>query len=169
MKTIIQNCREVGSSAYWGDRGDWLIVLAVHRDSDALSRSNFEVAEQALKALPEVKGWQGENGPVEIVRFNHWAVGWVDYLCVNPECKPAVTLAESMREKLEDYPVLDEEHYSQTEQTEADETWRNCYNERERVKYIREHRSQFEFHDLADLLGCVRGKYFAGYASELLN
>lgn len=30
------------------------------------------------------------------------------------------------------------------------------------------HREQFEFYTFAELLGCVRGKFFAGYASELL-
>lgn len=49
---------------------------------------------------------------------------------------------------------------------------RNCTSRltlRERVEYIRKHRSQFEFRDFADMLGCVRGKYFAGYASELIH
>jgi hypothetical protein len=64
---------------------------------------------------------------------------------------------------------LDESDFSEVEQEEANETWRNCYDVSERVKYIREHRSQFEFHDLGDMLGCVRGNYFAGYASELLS
>jgi len=63
-------------------------------------------------------------------------------------------------------PMSDDE-LREYEQEAADETWRNCYSPSERVAYIREHRSQFEFHTLADMLGCVRGHYFAGYASEL--
>jgi hypothetical protein len=34
---------------------------------------------------------------------------------------------------------------------------------------MREHRSQFDARSFADLLGCARGKYFLGYASELLD
>jgi hypothetical protein len=40
--------------------------------------------------------------------------------------------------------------------------------EKERIAYIRKHRSEFEFADLRDMLSCVRGNYFAGYASELI-
>jgi len=34
---------------------------------------------------------------------------------------------------------------------------------------IREYRNQFEFRDFADMLACARGKYFAGWAGELLH
>ena len=54
------------------------------------------------------------------------------------------------------------------EQVAADETWKNCYDEKERIAYIRKFHYQFDFRDFADLLACVRGKYFAGYASELI-
>jgi hypothetical protein len=65
--------------------------------------------------------------------------------------------------------VLNENDFSEREQEAADETWRNCYREKERIKYIRAHRSQFSFASFRDLLDCVRGKFFAGYASELIN
>ena len=58
---------------------------------------------------------------------------------------------------------------SKVEEEEAARVWRDCYRESERIKYIRAHRSQFDFRGLADLMGCVRGKFFAGYASELLG
>ena len=95
MNTLEQNARQVGSSCYWGERGQWLIVLTVHRDSDCLERSNFEVARRMLQA-------QG----TEIERFNHWAVGWIDYLIINPECKDLVSIAEHIQERLGDYPIL---------------------------------------------------------------
>jgi hypothetical protein len=169
MTTLIENTRSAGSSAYFGERGSWFIAAAVHRDSDCLTRSNFDVFKRELNALPEVKAWSGDESPIQIERFTHWAVGWCDYLIIDPACQAAVALAESMREQLENYPVADDEHFSATEQTEADETWANCYNPKERIACIRQHRSQFEFSSCVDLLGCVRGKYFAGYASELLS
>lgn len=166
MKTLNQNSKAVGSSAYWGERGEWLIAAAVHRDSDCLERSNFECMRDALTlGVKEESEWQG----VAIERFNHWAVGWVDYLIVDPKSIETVQLAEKLRAKIDDYPVLDEEHFSRLENDEANDIWRDCYRPKERVEYIREHRSQFEFRDFADLLGCVRGKYFAGYAGELVN
>jgi hypothetical protein len=169
LVTLRQNADKVGSYAYWGERGDWLIAAAVHRDSDCLCRSNFRCVERALKSLPEVKGWSGEFTPVAVERFTHWAVGWVDYLVVDPSCSAAVAETERIREALEDYPVVDEEDFSNLEHEDADLTWKNCFTWKERVKYIREHRSQFEFRGCADILGCVRGNYFSGYASELLS
>lgn len=157
MKTLLENTRAVGSSVYFGDRPDWLIVLAVHRDSGTIDRSNFQVAQKMLEA---------EGATVE--RFNHWAVGWVDYLIVNPACPDLVAIAERIRERIDNYPILDEFHQSQLESDEADQVWRDCYDPAERVAYVRKHRNQFEFRDFADLIGCIRGKYFAGYASELL-
>jgi hypothetical protein len=65
--------------------------------------------------------------------------------------------------------VLDEDDWSEREQEAADTIWRDCYDWHARIKYIREHRSQFEFHDYADMLGCVRSQYFVGYARELLS
>ena len=78
-------------------------------------------------------------------------------------------IAEELESALADYPVIDDMHYSQEESDEADETWRNCFRPKERLEYIREHRGQFEFRDFQDLIGCVRGNHFSGYASELLN
>ncbi len=170
MKTIIENNKAVGDSAYWGQRGHWFIAAAQHRDSDCLTRSNFRSFKAALAAQPAIAGWSSDDvGGYTVESFNHWAVGWVEYLLINPECKLAVGLAEELRASLEDYPVLDENDFSQLESDEANEVWTNCFSPAERIKYIRDHKSQFEFRDFKDLIGCVRGNYFSGYASELLS
>jgi hypothetical protein len=130
------------------------------RDSSALERSNFACM---LKALG------GATDTVILVRESHWAVGWVEWIAIHQDDDKALAIADEIAGKLKDYPVVDEDHYSTIEQEDADQTWANCFSPQERIGYIREHRSQFEFGNIADLLGCVRGKYFAGYASELLN
>lgn len=134
------------------------------RESDALERSNFECVVAALKAIsPESEDvWQ-------IVRESHWAVGWVEWIAIHQDATEHLRVADKIREHYENYPVVNEEHFSQVETDDANETWKNCYRPKERLEWIRRHRSQFEFHDFADMLNCVRGKYFAGYASELLN
>lgn len=166
MKSLLANTRAVGDSAYFGDRPEWLIAFSENRDSDCLARSNFRCFKTALeKSVPA----ELREDLVSVERFSHWACGWIDYLIINPEAVATVALAEKLQAKLDDYPVLNEEDWSALESEEADSTWRNCYNVRERIAYIREHLSQFEFRGMADLLGCVRGKYFAGYASELLH
>lgn len=130
------------------------------RDSGALERSNFEVAWKALQAVSE---------NVQIVSENHWAVGWVEWIAIPADDYAALKAADEMVAAVDNYPALDDIDYFKREQTEADETWANCYNVKERVRYIREHSSQFDFRDLADMLRCVRGNYFAGYASELIS
>ena len=130
------------------------------RDSDALERSNFQIALAALG---------GESETVIVVRESHWAVGWVEWIAIHESNTAALTAAEEQRERYAQYPVLDEDDCSKEEQEESDLTWKNCYSVKERIAYVREYRSQFEFHDYADMLDCIRGRYFAGYASELIS
>lgn len=145
------------------------------RDSDCLERSNFSVASRELLALKtewpdrKTEDEMGTGYTVEIVRESHWAVGWVEWIAIHSSNTAAIAKATELCERANDYPVLDEDDWSEREQTEANEVWTNCFDVSERIAYIRQHRSQFEFHGFADLLGCVRGKYFAGYASELLG
>jgi hypothetical protein len=130
------------------------------RDSDALERSNFRTMLDAIG---------GESETVTVVRESHWAVGWVEWIAIHQDDAKALKIADEQVERLAEYPVLDDDDFSETEQQDANETWQNCFSSEERIRYIRKHKSQFEFHDYADMLSCVRGKYFAGYASELLN
>jgi hypothetical protein len=130
------------------------------RDSDCLERSNFAAMLAALG---------GESETVIVVRESHWAVGWVEWIAIHEGDTAALAIADEQQERLQNYPVLDEEDWSQREQEEADEVWRRCYSWQERITYIRQHREHFEFPCYADLVGCVRGQYFAGYAGELVR
>lgn len=145
------------------DQQDWLVApFTTNRDADCLTRANWETQLARLSAVdPNGETWKQRS-------FGHWACGHFDIVIVKPNT-PAATKVEELQQASEDYPVLDEELFSRLEEEKAGEVWKNCYRERERVEYIRKHRSQFEFHSFADLLGCVRGKYFAGYACELLH
>ena len=142
------------------DRQDWLVLpCGRNRDSEPFTESNFVTTLSLLG---------GESDTVEVHRFGHWACGWLEIILVDP-ASPAFAIAESIEDRLSNYPILDETDFSEREHTAANETWSNCYNAAERIAYIRKHRSQFEFHDWADMLSCVRGRYFAGYASELIG
>ena len=110
-----------------------------------------------------------ENEPWQVVSESHWAVGWVEWIAIHEDATEHLDKANELAGELADYPILNESHLSELEIEEANETWQNCYDNQERVEYIREHRSQFEFHDFEDMLSCVRGNYFSGYASEMLN
>lgn len=146
---------------YIGDipEPEWLCLLTRSRDSDCLTESNWHCALQELG---------GESDNVSIERFGHWACGWWEALSVRAGT-PEHAKAKDIAERLEGYPVLDEDDFSERESEEADQVWRDCYSERDRIEYIRNHSGQFDFYDYADLLGCVRGKYFSGYAGELIH
>lgn len=130
------------------------------RDSDALERSNFT----SMLAL-----LGGESETVIVVRESHWLVGWVEWIAIHSSDAKALEIADDAKGRLNDYPVLDENHFSEVEQEDADQTWANCFDWRERIAYIREHRYQFEFHNYRDMLGCIRGQYFVGYPGDLLT
>lgn len=138
---------------------DHYVFLGQHRDSDTLTRSNFR---SALKALG------GETDTVLVVHEGHWAVGWVEWIAIHQDNHEALRRADKIVAALEDYPVVNEDHWSELEYEEANEVWTQCYSDKERLEYIRQNRSQFDFHDLADLMAVARGRYFTGYASELL-
>jgi hypothetical protein len=160
LKTILRNPSGWDSfENYMGEipADDWLCVLTRSRESDLLTESNFDTALEML-------GGKGEN--VEIHRFGHWACGWWESLAVRAGT-PQATIAEEIEKKIESYPVLDEEDFSRREDEAAQDVWRD-YRVKDRVKYIRENRSQFDFHGFADLRAVIRGDYFTGHVSWLL-
>jgi hypothetical protein len=101
------------------------------RDSDALARSNFRCMLAALG---------GENGDdVRIVRENHWACGWVEWIAIHQDMADALKIADDLRGKLDDYPIISEDDYSELEDQDCAETWENCYNQADRLDYLRDH------------------------------
>lgn len=136
------------------------VFFGQHRDSDALTRSNF------ISALKKIGG---ESETVTVIRESHWAVGWVEWIGIHQDDELALRKADEVMARYDGYPVVDEDHYSETEQEEAQEIWTNCYSDQNRLEYIRKHRDQFEFHSIKDIIANVRGRYFSGYASELLS
>lgn len=128
------------------------------RDSDAVERSNFRVMWNALK----------DFDGTQIVRENHFLVGWVEWIALPADNPPALKTADDLLAKLDAYPVLDEMDLSEEESEEAEEIWTNCYSTKERIQYVRDNREQFDFVSLSQMLACVRGKGFAGYPSELI-
>jgi hypothetical protein len=157
----------------WHDRPEddteWCIVYTTNRDADALTRSNARVIGKALE--PYCTG--EDNADCREEHHGHWACGWVDGYAIrvrrNGELTPAFLAYAELATALSDYPVLDDGDFSNEEHEEAQLVWSQCYKDSSRLEYIRDNREQFEFHSFADMLGCVRGKCFAGYASELIR
>lgn len=142
------------------DRQAWLVLPCSRtRDSGCLEESNFHAALEILG---------GESDTVEVHRFGHWGPGWFELILVDPESTQAKD-AEEIESTVADGLPLDDEDLCLRVSREANLIWEECYRDADRIKYIRKHRYQFEFHSFSDMLACVRGKYFCGYASELIQ
>ncbi len=139
---------------------DYYTGIGHHRNSDVLTQSNFATF------LREIGG---ESDTVIIIRESHWAVGWVEWIAIHESDHAALAIADDLLGCIKEYPILDESDFNYRETEAANDIWASCYSTEERIEYIRKYRDQFNFRNFADMLSCVRGKYFAGYASELLN
>jgi hypothetical protein len=100
------------------------------RDSDALERANFDAMLSRLG---------GESETVIVVRESHWAVGWVEWIAIHATDTKALEIADSIKGKLEDYSIIDEDLFSRYEYEECETVWSQCYDDRERADYLRRH------------------------------
>jgi hypothetical protein len=121
----------------------WGLTFSVHRDSDALERSNFrrireDIGEHA-DVLARMSGAEDATAEqyVDTVSCSHWAVGWMDHLAVRvlidpdgeitpenitPVFKAATDIAVDLRDE---YPAYDEDDLSDVESEDHYETWTN--------------------------------------------
>lgn len=113
---------------------DWYSVVGHHRDSDLLTESNWECWIEFLKELLgdeseiEYEGGFCSNATAKpgwiVVRENHWAVGWVEWIGVHKDV--ASEILQGIEDKLHDldgYPVFDEQHWSNKERSEYELCW----------------------------------------------
>lgn len=108
----------------------WYVGLGRNRESSCLSTVNFEVfLEKVLAASdkgsvlePDISrdGEAMEIDTVYVVRESHWAVGWIEWIAIHESDKGALAKAEELFERLDDYPVLDEDKWSERETEEID-------------------------------------------------
>ena len=84
------------------DFSDYFIVTSFSRDSDVVSVANFIGIARRLSSIePESeRGWR-------IVKFGHWACGYVYSILVHKD-SPLVALCEEIALSLREYPVFDE-------------------------------------------------------------
>lgn len=142
------------------DRQDWLVLcVSQTRDSGPLERSNFEIAKQKLSGASDYEDF-------EVHRFGHWGPGWFEVILVRPgsECE---TIARTIEERLDNCPILDENHFSELEHEEAEDIWQHCYTPRRRIEWYRKY--GHEAQSWRDLLVSVRGGHFLGNAPYLVQ
>jgi hypothetical protein len=105
-------------SNYLGASWDgYYVFLSQTRDSDTLTRSNFECALEQVG---------GRNDYALVIPYEkHWACGWVETILIHKTNTRALDIAQQILDKLEDYPVLNEEHYSELDYAENPEQYQD--------------------------------------------
>lgn len=135
---------------------NWYVGLGRHRDSGCLSDVNFDVfLEEVRKAsngltvkeadmgteYVQGQGWVDrveEISTVYIVHESHWLVGWVEWIAIHESDTGAIGKAEELLRQLDDYPVLDEDRWSERETEEIDKFWRET-SLKHRVEWCKDH------------------------------
>lgn len=88
---------------------EWYVVAIKTRDSGCLERANFDAIKR-------------DNPDCEIGNFGHWACGWLEVLLIESEEKAA-----EIEEALNDYPVYDENLFSEYELEYSEQCWEPAY------------------------------------------
>lgn len=103
-------------SRRWFEPNGWgFSPIGTHRDADTLTRSNWQVITKDLLArFPDA---------FEVFHTSHWAVGWYDHLAVDTSDDAAMRALAEWLDKLDGYPVANEDHWSELEWIEACEYW----------------------------------------------
>lgn len=112
------NWREFDSFCWFDrpdDADDFALIYTHNRDSDLIDVSNAYVIGKALEPYPDDAIPESHS---------HWAVGWIDGFAIRIGSE-AERIYLDLKAQMDDYPILDENHYSQLESDAQDEAWEN--------------------------------------------
>lgn len=117
-----------GERNYAGaDWSNWYIAYTKTRDASVLSESNWDEMKKALQPLSNDITEDGDELPsVYVMTTSHWAVGYIEWLLVHKSNEVALQKADELAERLKDYPVLNEEDFSEREWNYICESWENA-------------------------------------------
>lgn len=102
----------------------YYIGFGQSRDSDTLELCNFKVALERLGGESSCDCETKEcSCAVIVARAGHWACGWVEPILVHESATDKLEILESLKEDMENYPVLDDDEFSQMECDEQNETF----------------------------------------------
>jgi hypothetical protein len=96
------------------DANEWAVLYTHNRDSALLAQSNADAISKALELFTE-----SDTPDVVMESHSHWACGHVDGFSIrvfrNGEITEAFKTYHELSEQLAEYPILDEEDYSERE------------------------------------------------------
>jgi hypothetical protein len=109
--------------------GDYLIYSQT-RDSSILSEVNYELIFSELKRLDKENAYD--------FRASHWACGWIEYILIKKDSpQPLKDKAAEIIQSLSDYPILDDQVYSDTQYDAMFKYWKE-ESLHGRIDYIHE-------------------------------
>lgn len=118
MSETLKKWEHPDSYAGFSPVGDY-VLLSKTRDSYILDVVNFDVALFQLRAESEEC-----NETFYTFRASHWACGWVEYLMVAKSAPESViAVAEDIDNAIADYPILDDDGYSEAQWEAMHEYW----------------------------------------------
>lgn len=107
---------------------DYYVVMTKTRDSYLLEKSNFSVASGALEKVEKslsgdeeyeslvLKLDETDDFAQGIIRYGHYAVGWIEYLLVHKDAPDSLLeAADNIVKEVMDYPILDEDDFAERE------------------------------------------------------
>jgi len=114
--------------------------VGMHRDSDAYARSNYRVGlaemieaagidPEEIDHMPRTGPEPDNDSPLYIGAFGHWAVGWIEEILYRADHSGLVAAAYGISQRLEDYPLLDEEDATREEWEENHPEDGSCYSD----------------------------------------
>ena len=99
---------------YLGKRfDDYFVLYTTNRDADTLTESNYRSIRKYLDDHPHVA--------YTIFTASHWACGWIEQILIYSGDAASVSFCNKIIEKLDDYPVFNDEDFSDLELEKAHE------------------------------------------------
>ena len=128
---------------------DHYVALSTHGSADLLTESNFAVLKARLQTIaPEtppanstgvyavdtstVTGWTVVHEKCSLVR-------WVQWIAIHKDAEELLRTADEAMSALEQYPILDEDDFSEREHDEYNRQWQEDHSEVERRRMLREY------------------------------
>jgi len=122
---------------------EYYVGFAKSRDSEALEVSNFDVALSELG---------GEKEPdVKVVRLGHWAVGWIEVILVHENAKDKVEILKQLIDRVNEYPVLDEQDYWQKQEDMGENEDDVDEKKKKSIKLIKDLKEKFGLNETGEM------------------
>jgi hypothetical protein len=119
IKLDLESHKWQTSNNYIGeDYSNYYVIYSHNRDSSIFEESNYQ---SIINFLTE------KNCQFEQIRFTNWLVGWHESIMIEESQIESLIIASDILDQLNNYPIFDEEDYSNRIIEKALEYWNDPY------------------------------------------